>query len=338
MERCLSARRRVSRSLGCCLDRLTAVYAGLQLPSFGCLEASVLFRSVVRLRGALLLFALLVFAVPLVLAQNVPRVIGFMTDFGVKDDAVGICKAVMFGIAPQARIIDITHQVTPFDIAQAGRFLAGSAPYFPHDAVFVAVIDPTVGSTRKAILVKSKVGQYFVLPDNGMITQLADRDGLAGAREITNPAWMIGAELASPFHGRDIFSPTGAHLARGDDWTAAGPEIDVTKLVRLKNTTATIDAQGLHGQVIGTDGPFGNLVLNVPSDIFAKLGYRLGDRVAITIAGEAYTLPFVRTFSDVPVGEGLLYIDSRGRLSVGIDQGNFSEVHHVMPQVALEIP
>ena len=93
--------------------------------------------------------------------------------------AVGICKAVMFSIAPQARIIDITHQVTPFDIAQAGRFLAGSAPYFPHDAVFVAVIDPTVGSTRKAIIAKSKVGQYFVLPDNGMITQLADRDGLA---------------------------------------------------------------------------------------------------------------------------------------------------------------
>jgi S-adenosylmethionine hydrolase len=176
-----------------------------------------------------------------------------------------------------------------------------------------------------------------VLPDNGMITQLADRDGLAGAREITNPAWMIGAKLSSTFHGRDIFSPAGAHLARGDDWTAAGPELDVTKVVRLKNTTATIDGQGLHGQVIGTDGPFGNLVLNVPADIFAKLGYRLGDRVPITIAGEAYTLPFVKTFSDVPVGEGLLYIDSRGRLSVGIDQGNFAELHHVTPPVALEI-
>ena len=79
------------------------------------------------------------------------------------------------------------------------------------------MIDPTVGSTRKAIIVKSKVGQYFVLPDNGMITQLADRDGLEGAREITNPAWMIGAKLSSTFHGRDIFSPAGAHLARGDD-------------------------------------------------------------------------------------------------------------------------
>jgi S-adenosylmethionine hydrolase len=299
----------------------------------------VLSRSAVRFRGAILVVALLLLAFSALPAQtSPPRVIGFMTDFDVKDDAVGICKAVMLGIAPHATIIDITHQVTPFDIAEAGRFLAGSAPYFPHDAVFVAVIDPTVGSTRKAIIAKSKVGQYFVLPDNGMITQLADRDGLMGAREITNPAWMIGARLSSTFHGRDIFSPAGAHLARRDDWTEAGPALDLAKLVRLKNTTATIDANGLHGQVIGTDGPFGNLVLNVPAETFAKLGYTLGDRVPLTIAGEAYKLPFVKTFSDVPVGEGLLYIDSRGRLSVGIDQGNFAEVHRVTPPVALEIP
>src|SRR6202035_5150144 len=98
-------------------------------------------------------------------------------------------------------IVDITHQVAPFDIAEAGRFLAGSAPYFPHDAVFVAVIDPGVGSARKAIIVKSKVGQYFVLPDNGMITQLAARDGLAGARGITNSAGMVGAQLSAAFYG-----------------------------------------------------------------------------------------------------------------------------------------
>jgi S-adenosylmethionine hydrolase len=297
-------------------------------------------RSAARLARMLFAIALLLVSTSALFAQGAPapRVIGFMTDFDVKDDAVGICKAVMLGIAPRATIVDITHQVTPFDIAQAGRFLAGSAPYFSHDAVFVAVIDPTVGSTRKAIIAKSKVGQYFVLPDNGMITQLADRDGLVGAREITNPAWMIGAKLSSTFHGRDIFSPAGAHLARGDDWTEAGPALDVANLVRLKNTTSAIDATGLHGQVIGTDGPFGNLVLNVPAESFAKLGYRLGDRVHVTIAGTDYTLPFVKTFSDVPVGDGLLYIDSRGRLSVGIDQGNFAEVHHVTPPAPLEIP
>jgi S-adenosylmethionine hydrolase len=297
-------------------------------------------RSAARLTCTLFAIALLLVSTSALFAQGTPapHVIGFMTDFDVKDDAVGICKAVMFGIAPHATVIDITHQVTPFDIAEAGRFLAGSAPYFPHDAVFVAVIDPTVGSTRKAIIARSKVGQYFVLPDNGMITQLADRDGLVGAREITNQAWMIGAKLSSTFHGRDIFSPAGAHLARGDDWTDAGPALDLTKLVRLKNTTAMIDAKGLHGQVIGTDGPFGNLVLNVPAEMFAKLGYRIGDHVRLTIADVEYTLPFVKTFSDVPVGDGLLYIDSRGRLSVGIDQGNFAKVHHVTPPATLEIP
>src|ERR1700753_1414125 len=325
MERCLSARRRVSRSLGCCLDRLTAVYAGLQLPSFGCLEASVLFRSVVRLRGALLLFALLVFAVPLVLAQNVPRVIGFMTDFGVKDDAVGICKAVMFGIAPQARVIDITHQVTPFDIAQAGRFLAGSAPYFPHDAVFVAVIDPTVGSTRKAIIAKSRVGQSFVLPANGMITQLADRDGLVGAREITNPEWMIGGKLSSTFHGRDIFSPAGAHVARGDDWSKVGPELSVKDLVRLDLKAATLDEHGLNAEVIATDGPFGNLVTNVDAEEFLKLGYQRGQEIAVKVGDKELKMKFVKTFSDVPLNQPLLYIDSRGRLGVAVNQNSFAE-------------
>lgn len=144
-----------------------------------------------------------------------PRVIGFMTDFDVKDDAIGICKAVMFGIAPNARVIDITHQSTPFDIAMGARFLAGSAPYFPADAVFDVVIDPTVGSSRKAIIALSKRGQYFVLPDNGLLTPIMDQ--IVAAREITNPEWMIGNKLSSTFHGRDIFSPAAAHLARGDD-------------------------------------------------------------------------------------------------------------------------
>jgi hypothetical protein len=257
------------------------------------------------------------------------RTIGFMTDFDVRDDAVGICKAVMNGIAPGVQIIDITHEATPYDIAQGARFLAGSAPYFAKDAVFVVVIDPTVGSTRKAIIARSKIGQFFVLPDNGLLTLVQDRDGIDAVREITNPAWMIGEKTSSTFHGRDIFSPAGAHLARGDDWTTAGPVVEVAKLVRLDIRTATVDETGLHGEVIGTDGPFGNLVLNVPAESFAKLGYRLGDMVPVQLAGKTYELPFVKTFSDVAVGKPLVYIDSRGRLSFGINQRNFSATYGV---------
>src|SRR5580700_4987875 len=259
------------------------------------------------------------------------KVVGFLTDFDVKDDAIGICKAVMEGIAPGVRVIDITHQVTPYDIAQGARFLAGSAPYFPKDAVFVGVVDPGVGSTRKPIIAKSTIGQFFVVPDNGLLTLVQDRDGIEAAREITNPDWMIGSKLSSTFHGRDIFSPAGAHLARGDDWTQAGPALDVTQLVRLDIPTAAIDVKGLHGDVIGTDGPYGNLILDIPQPIFAQLGYQLGDAVPVTLNGKRYTIPFHKTFSDVPIGKPLFYIDSRGRLSLAINQGNFAQTYRISP-------
>jgi S-adenosylmethionine hydrolase len=265
------------------------------------------------------------------------RTIAFMTDFDVRDDAVGICKAVMNGVAPGVQILDITHQVTPYSIAEGARFLAGSAPYFPRNAIFVVVVDPGVGSTRKAIIAKSKLGQYFVLPDNGLLTLVQDRDGITAAREITNPAWMIGAKLSSTFHGRDIFSPTGAHLARGDDWTGAGPSLDVTKLVRLDLPSATVEGGTLHGEVIGTDGPYGNLVLDVSSETFAALGYKIGDMVPGTLDGKDYAFPFEKTFSDVPEGKPLFYIDSRGRLSIAVNQGDFSAIYKVAPAAKLTI-
>jgi len=137
----------------------------------------------------------------------------FMTDFGTANDAVAICRAVIYGIAPDVRITDITHQVTPFSIEEASRFLYGVTPYYPEGTVFLVVVDPGVGTSRKAIAVKSKKGQYFILPDNGVITPVLDRDGLESAREITNQHWMIQAPLSSTFHGRDIFSPAGEHLA-----------------------------------------------------------------------------------------------------------------------------
>ncbi len=289
---------------------------------------------------ARLLSPLLIVATTLVAQQPKQHVVGFMTDFDVKDDAIGICKAVMETIDPGVRVIDITHQATPYDIAEGARFLAGSAPYFPADAVFVVVIDPTVGSSRKAIIAHSRRGQYFVLPDNGLLTLMpsSGENQIIETREITNPAWMIGAKLSSTFHGRDIFSPAGAHLARGDDWTQAGPALDVAKLVRLDIHTATIDASGLHAEVLGLDGPFGNVILNVPADTFARLGYHLGDPVPVTIEGHSYTIPYEKTFSDVPIGKPLFYIDSRGRLALSINQRNFAEQYKVTPGMPVSIP
>jgi len=271
-------------------------------------------------------------------AAKYPQTIVFMTDFGVVDDSVAICRGVMYSIVPDVRVVDLTHQVTAFSILDGARFLFGATPYFPEGTVFVVVIDPTVGSTRKAIVAKSKRGQYFVLPDNGLLTLVEQRDGIEAAREITNPDWMIGSKLSSTFHGRDIFSPAGAHMARGDDWTKVGPEIPVKELVRLQLKAATLDEKGLSAMVIATDGPFGNLVTNVNAEDFLKLGYKRGQEVPIEIGDKDMKIKFVKTFSDVPLNQPLLYIDSRGRLGVAVNQNSFAATYGVKPPSALFIP
>jgi len=260
----------------------------------------------------------------------------FMTDFGAANDAVAICKAVILSIAPDARIMDITHQVTPYSIEEGARFLHDVTPYYPAGTIFLVVVDPGVGTTRKAIVVKSKKGQFFVLPDNGLITPVIDRDGLDSAREITNTDWMIQAPISSTFHGRDIFSPVAAHLAAGGDFSLAGPPI--SQLVRLNPKTAVITDQGISGDVIGLDDPFGSLITDIPGDEFKKLAYRFGDKVPLLIDKKPVTLPYVKTFMDVPVGDALLYVDSRGRVGIAVNQGNYSKQFNVTPPGTMYIP
>ena len=260
----------------------------------------------------------------------------FMTDFGTANDAVAICKAVMVGIAPDIRIMDITHQVTPFSIEEGARFLAGVTPYYPAGTVFVGVVDPGVGTNRKAVVVKSKKGQYFVVPDNGLVSPVIDRDGLDSAREITNTSWMIGDAISSTFHGRDIFSPVGAHLAEGWDYTLVGQEVQ--QLVRLTPKTATVTDKGIEGEVIGLDDPFGSLITDIPGEEFKNLGYKLGDRVTLQLNKKPFTAPYTKTFMDVAVGEPLLYVDSRGRVALALNERSFSAVNKIAPPVPIFIP
>lgn len=298
----------------------------------------ITFTFVRKGQSVALCVAVLLLLVGSVRAQPVPLVppptVVFMTDFGIVDDSVALCKGVMYGIAPNLRIVDLTHQVNAYAIADGARFLFGATPYFPAGTVFVVVIDPGVGSDRKAVVVKSKRGQYFVLPDNGLMTMVADRDGIEGIREISNPDWMIGARISSTFHGRDIFSPVGARVARGDDWTKVGPEVKL--LVRLDLRAAMLDEHGITGEVIAFDGPYGNLVTNISAEDFLKLGYRRGERVKVTIAGHEMEVPFVKTFSDVPLKQPLLYIDSRGRASFALNQASFAAAYGIeVPQPIL---
>lgn len=297
-------------------------------------------RSLVAVAFALLLFSLGCANAPMpkdaaATPARKPTIV-FMTDFGTANDAVAICRAVIVGIAPDARIMDITHQVTPFQIEEASRYLYGVTPYYPAGTVFLVVVDPGVGTSRKAVIVKSKKGQFFVVPDNGLVSAVIDRDGFEGAREITNQHWMIQAAISSTFHGRDIFSPAAAHLAEGWDYTIAGPE--VPQLVRLSAKAPKVDAKGVTGEIIGLDDPFGSLITDVSKEDLESLGYALDGKITIQINNKPVTLPYVKTFMNVPVGASLLYVDSRGRVGIAVNQGNYSKKFSIEPPATLFIP
>lgn len=175
-----------------------------------------------------------------------------------------------------------------------------------------------------------------MLPDNGLITPVLDRDGLDSAHEITNQNWMIQAAVSSTFHGRDIFSPAAAHLASGWGFEQAGPP--VPQLVRLKTKTSTTTEKGIAGDVIGLDDPYGSLITDIPVEEFKKLGYSLGEKVTVLLNNKPVAMPYVKTFADVPVGASLLYIDSRGRVGIASNEGNYSKKYNFSPPGEIFIP
>lgn len=262
--------------------------------------------------------------------------VAFMSDFGITDDSVALCKGVMLSVDDRIRVTDITHQVTPYDVAEAARYLAGCAPHFPANTVFVCVVDPGVGTERKPMVARSKRGQTFVLPDNGLITLIDQLDGPIEARELTNPAWRLKGPTSGTFHGRDIFSPGAAHIAAGEDWTKSGPVID--KPVKLAITLPKADSSGIAGTVIALDGPYGNLVTDIEAAEFAKLGWVNGDVIPVKIGERgAFVLPLVKTFGDVEKGKPLLYIDSRGRLAAAINMGDFAKTYNIKPPTNIAV-
>jgi len=147
---------------------------------------------------------------------------------------------------------------------------------------------------------------------------------------------MIGENVSSTFHGRDIFSPVGAHLAAGWDFTLVGPV--VSQLMRLASKVSTTTDKGIDGDLIGLDDPFGSVITDIPADEFKTLGYKIGERVTVLLDKKPFALPYVKTFMDVPVGDPLLYVDSRGRMALALNQRNFSQVNKVTPPGTIFIP
>ena len=262
-------------------------------------------------------------------------IITLTTDFGLSDHYAGTMKGVILGICPQAEIVDLSHQVGAYEVMEGAFLVAQAYRYFPRGTVHVVVIDPGVGTARRPILAEA-AGQRFVAPDNGVLSMMYAREK-PKVRWITAERYFL-KPVSQTFHGRDIFSPVGAHVARGEDWTQAGPELPVKDLVRLNIEAARLDDRGLSGEVIATDGPFGNLVTNIYGSEFLKLGYERGQKVRFTIGQTEMTIPFVRTFNDVPLKKPLMYIDSRGHLGLAVNQGSFAATYKIKPPISIFVP
>lgn len=250
-----------------------------------------------------------------------------MSDFGNQDDGIAVCKGVMLKIQPGLTFVDITHQIPAFSIKEANRFLANVTPYFPSGTVFVVLVEKSLKKSSRPIVAKSKRGQYFVASDNGALTSVAERDGLERVRVIEEGKWVSPNSLVSTFLGRDVYAPVAAHLARGEDWEDIGLEKKDINL--LDNKVLKLNGNQLLGEVVAFDGPFGNLITDITAATFLNAHYHLGDRVDVVIGNKAMSLPFVRTFSDVPVNQSLIYIDSNERVSVAINEGNFAQRYKV---------
>ena len=264
--------------------------------------------------------------------DNSPPIITLLTDFGTRDAFVGTMKGVMLGIAPQARLVDLSHQVPPQDVRQAAYLLMTATHFFPPGTVHLVVVDPGVGSQRRAIAVQTPRAR-FVAPDNGVLTFALALEPQWRAVELAEPTYRL-PQVSTTFHGRDVFSPAAAHLARGLPLEKLGPPLP--ELVRIPFPRLEVQRDRLKGEVLSVDH-FGNLRTSLlvfqwergdrlhfkplfPAPQGASL--TLDPRRARVQAG-SLSLPGIhRTFSDVPPGQALAYIGSEGGLEIAVNQGN----------------
>jgi S-adenosylmethionine hydrolase len=262
------------------------------------------------------------------------RALVLQTDFGVKDGAVAAMKGVAFGVDSRLPIFDLSHENTPFDIWQAAYRLKQTAAYWPAGTVFVSVIDPGVGTDRKSVVLKTKSGHYFVGPDNGTWTFVAEDLGLEAVRRIDEQVnRLAGSEKSYTFHGRDVYAYTGARLAAEKiAFDQVGPLLPAD-VVRLPYERAALGGDGaLRGTIALLDFNYGNIWTNIPEELFLRLRPVYGDKFRVVIAREGRVafegvLPYVRTFGEVPEGQPLLYLNSLLNVSVALNMGNFARAH-----------
>jgi S-adenosylmethionine hydrolase len=245
--------------------------------------------------------------------------VSFTSDYGQVDAYVAVCRGVLARLAPDARVLDVTHLVPPQDIRRGAAILAQTVGYLP-DAVHLAVVDPGVGTERRGIAVQAG-GSVLVGPDNGLLPAAAEvLGGIGRVHELTEPRYRL-PQVSSTFHGRDIFAPATAHLARGVPITDLGPAIDPADLVRLPAPDVLARPGFLRSEVLSTDY-YGNLQLAATAVDLRDFEGHLGDRVLITHGQTQLPATLGRTFADVPAGDNVVHLDSVGRVAVASNGGS----------------
>ena len=264
-------------------------------------------------------------------AARDPAPLLLQSDFGLQDGSVAALKGVIYAVDPTLHVVDITHLIKPFDIQDAAYRLRQAAPFWPAGSVFVSVVDPGVGTARKSVVMKTKTGQYFVTPDNGTLTFVAQLFGVEEVREIDEKVnRRPGSEWSATFHGRDVYVYTGARLAAGViTFEQVGPSRG-TDYVSIAIPASAAAGNSVQGSIVALDQPYGNIWTNIDTAQVRAAGIAVGDRVRVRISRGSTALwnaevLFGKTFGSVPVGKPVLYVNSLNQLALALNEGNFAQ-------------
>ncbi|MES2262820.1 MAG: S-adenosyl-l-methionine hydroxide adenosyltransferase family protein [Pseudomonadota bacterium] len=259
-----------------------------------------------------------------------------MSDFGTADGAVSAMHGVAYGVDSKLTVSDLTHQIPDYDIWLGAYRMYQTANYWPEGSVFVSVIDPGVGTSRKSVVLKTKGGRYFVGPDNGQFTLIAERDGVAELREIDETVNRLpGSSESYTFHGRDVYAYVGARLASGQiSYEQVGPVLPAASVVKLAYQKPARNGDVIRGIIPVLDDKYGNVWTNIPKSLFQELHIGVGDKVKVRFLHNGKQVaqvvaPFENTFGGVAKGKPLVYLNSLLDVAVAISQGNFAKQHHV---------
>lgn len=267
------------------------------------------------------------------------------SDFGLKDGAVSAMKGVANAVDPKLAIYDLTHEIPAYNIWEAAYRLEQTAVYWPKGTVFVSVVDPGVGTTRKSVTLKTKSGHYFVSPDNGTLTLVAESLGIEAVREIdSSKNRRAGSSASYTFHGRDLYAYTGARLAAGKiSFEEIGPDLG-KEIFSIKYQSATLDGMIIKGSIPILDIQYGNIWTNISDSLFKKAGFQYGDSVKVLILKNdstrfSGTIPLARTFGEVPQGKNLSYFNSLMNFSLAINMGDFANTYNIQsgPEWRIEV-